>query len=83
MQGSGAVITDRTAATDDEFAARVAGIEAAPDAVESLRVRVARAICDAAYYRESESVWPRLGPRLRDDYARLADAAIAVIRGTR
>lgn len=48
---------------------------AADGAVEN----VARAICLAAYHGEPEWIWDRMGSPLRDDYRRLAAAALRVV----
>lgn len=64
-------------------AATVARFDAAPDAEESLRERVARALFDA----ENEDLeWDDYAigvvhDSAQDDYRALADAAIALIRG--
>lgn len=72
-----AMTTDRTTASDADFRDRVAAIEAAPEAEEALRERVARAIysADDAAHRIAS------GPEPRPRYLGLADAAIAVLRG--
>ena len=62
-----------------EQAAKLAEIEAAPDAPESLRERVARACWGAAHINDSD--WPLLNEYARDMYLGIADAAIAVMRG--
>lgn len=68
--------------TPDE-AAKVAQIEAAPDAEESLRERVARAIWEADFNSLSDHgvTWENEAETNRKDYRNLADAAIAVMRG--
>ena len=69
----------RDDATDDEFAERVAAIDAAPDAEESLRERVAHAmyVSDLA----DGHVADYLDFADLSEYRNLADAAIAVMRG--
>lgn len=62
-------LTPAERATVDRF-------EAAPDAPESLRERVAEAICCAG---ETEHRWWEIHECIRDGYRGLADAAIAVI----
>jgi hypothetical protein len=57
-----------------EITDRIAAIEAAPDAEESLRERVARAICEA-----DKDDWVDLSDFGQGCYLDLADAAIAVI----
>lgn len=61
---------------------RLAAIEAAPDAEESQRVRIARALWEADH--EPQHGHRRTWEEARDDepdrYLRLADAALAVMR---
>lgn len=60
-----------------QIVARFDETEAAP---ESLRERVAQAIAQAAYFAEPD-IWEQLSELHRDNYRRLADAALAVMRG--
>lgn len=74
-------LTDRTTATDDEFIARLARIEAAPDADEAFVERMARAMCDGDYDYFGNVTWADSSSSVREDYRRLARVAVAVMRG--
>lgn len=69
--------------TDDQ-ASRLAEYEAAQEAPESLRERVAEAIMDADYDQATGGLmrWMDLDGNEQDHFRRLADAALAVIAGT-
>jgi hypothetical protein len=69
-------LRDFTAAEQDKLAA----IEAAPAAAESVRERVARAMCDAGA-EDGRWSWSEMHESIRDGYRQLADAAIATMRG--
>jgi hypothetical protein len=60
--------------------AKLAAIEAAPAAAESVRERVARAMCDAGA-EDGRWSWSEMHESIRDGYRQLADAAIATMRG--
>lgn len=73
---------DRTKESDRTFQQRLqqwetrAAVDVAGDVVQE---RVARAICLAAYHGQPEWIWDRMGSPLRDDYLRLAAAALAAM----
>jgi hypothetical protein len=69
---------DRTAATAEEFAARVAPFDAAPAAEESAVERVARAIYESD--NPDVSVWDDETSGLREEYRANARAAIDAMR---
>ena len=77
--------TNRTAASDADFRARIRPIEDAPDAEEALTERVARAIFAAAnpIVECWPDYWERVagGEETRNRYRMQADAVIAVMRG--
>ncbi len=73
---------DRTTAPDDVFGPLLARVEAEEPvdiAADAAVENVARAICLAAYHGEPEWIWDRMGSPLRDDYLRLATAALAAM----
>lgn len=80
--GSRFEYTDRRSESDRTFQQRLqqwetrAAVDVASDVVQE---RVARAICLAAYHGEPEWIWDRMGSPLRDDYLRLAAAALAAM----
>lgn len=69
----------RVFATPADIDTRIQAAEDAPHAPEALVERMARAICLAAYHGEPEWIWDRMGSPLRDDYLRLAAAALRVV----
>ena len=77
-------VNDRTGADDEVWLSELQRIEDEPDAPESLRFRVALAMAavDQGLDEMDEDGWEYyLDAIQQDDFLRLADAALAAVRG--